>query len=87
MKDAPLKPRSWLVIHSMWSSCASGYGRGRSMKTSTALKTDVLAPIPIASERTAMVMRPFPLRRVRRANFVSCQMMSIVYSVRSRYQA
>jgi len=57
------------------------------MKTSTALKIEVFAPMPMARERTAMPMRPRLRFRERRPNFTSCQIRSMVYSVRKRYQA
>ena len=47
------------------------------MNTSTALKMEVFAPMPIPRERTAMAMRPRLRFSERRPNFTSCQMMSM----------
>jgi hypothetical protein len=47
------------------------------MKTSTPLKIAVLAPIPMASESTAMAMRAPPRRSERIAYLMSCQISSM----------
>ena len=52
----------------------SGYGSGRSMKTSTALKTAVFAPMPMPRESTAMAMRPQLRARARRPYVKSWKM-------------
>jgi hypothetical protein len=57
------------------------------MNTSTALKMAEFAPMPMARERTARAMRPRLRFRALRPYFTSCQIRSMVYSVRKRYQA
>jgi hypothetical protein len=47
------------------------------MKTSTALKMVVLAPMPMASESTAITMSSPPRRSERRPYLRSCQILSM----------
>src|SRR5580700_6202374 len=52
---------------------ASLTGRGRKRKTLARLKIAVLAPIPSASVRMAMKVKPGLLRSMRRLKRISCQ--------------
>src|SRR5580704_9801319 len=62
-------------FQSMTSRPGSLYGRGRSRSPSTMLKIPVFAPIPMANERIAAMVKAGAAARERRARFTSCSKM------------